>query len=250
VLNSWTSVTGGFNGRSAPEFSLFGFTFGNKDPELYVLAVPFREAERLWYLGLVLALAAYLFARNLLRSRPGRALQTLRDSEVAASVMGVNVQRYKARVFLVSSMYAGLAGVMYALSIGSVAPESFGLEVSILYLAMIVLGGLGSVGGAVLGAAFVTALPLIFQRYADVVPLVGGPGESGLAAGEAARYLFGLAIILVILFQPSGLAGLPERFRRKGRDPGGGRLTSRNSAATSSSTTAVPSDRPAQGSTT
>jgi branched-chain amino acid transport system permease protein len=250
VLNSWTSVTGGFNGRSAPEFSLFGFTFGNKDPELYVLAVPFREAERLWYLGLVLALAAYLFARNLLRSRPGRALQTLRDSEVAASVMGVNVQRYKARVFLVSSMYAGLAGVMYALSIGSVAPESFGLEVSILYLAMIVLGGLGSVGGAVLGAAFVTALPLIFQRYADVVPLVGGPGESGLAAGEAARYLFGLAIILVILFQPSGLAGLAERFRRKGRDPGGGRLTSRSSAATSSSTTSVPSDRPAQGSTT
>src|SRR3712207_9302806 len=83
-------------------------------------------------------------ARNLLRSRPGRALQTLRDSEVAASVMGVNVQRYKGRVFLVSSMYAGLAGVMYALSIGSIAPESFGLELSILYLAMIVLGGLGS----------------------------------------------------------------------------------------------------------
>ena len=250
VLNSWTSVTGGFNGRSAPEFSLFGFTFGNRDPELYVLAVPFREAERLWYLGLVLALGAYLFARNLLRSRPGRALQTLRDSEVAASVMGVNVQGYKARVFLVSSMYAGLAGVMFALSIGSIAPESFGLEVSILYLAMIVLGGLGSVGGAVLGAVFVTALPLVFQRYADVVPLVGGPGEGGLAAGEAARYLFGLAIILVVLFEPAGLAGLAGRFRRKGRNPGGGRLTRRSSAATSSSTTSVPSDRPAQGSTT
>jgi branched-chain amino acid transport system permease protein len=250
VLNSWTSVTGGFNGRSAPEFSLFGFTFGNKDPELYVLAVPFREAERLWYLGLVLALAAYLFARNLLRSRPGRALQTLRDSEVAASVMGVNVQRYKGRVFLVSSMYAGLSGVMYALSIGSIAPESFGLELSILYLAMIVLGGLGSVGGAALGALFVTALPLIFQRYADVVPFVGSAGEGGLAAGEAARYFFGLAIILVILFQPAGLAGLAERFRRKGRDPGGGRVTSRSSAATSSSTSSVPSDPPAQGSTT
>jgi branched-chain amino acid transport system permease protein len=250
VLNSWTSVTGGFNGRSAPEFSLFGFHFANRDPELFVLGVPFRESERLWYLGLFLALAAYVFARNLLRSRPGRALQTLRDSEVAASVMGVNVQRYKGRVFLVSSMYAGLAGVMFALSIGSIAPESFGLELSILYLAMIVLGGLGSVGGAALGALFVTALPLVFQRYADVVPFVGGPGESGLAAGEAARYLFGLAIILVILFQPAGLAGLPARFRRKGRDPGGGRLTSPSSAATSSSTTSVPSDRPAQGSTT
>jgi branched-chain amino acid transport system permease protein len=250
VLNSWTSVTGGFNGRSAPEFSLFGFSFGNTDPDLFVIGVPFREAERLWYLGLVLALAAYVFARNLLRSRPGRALQTLRDSEVAASVMGVNVQRYKGRVFLVSSMYAGLSGVMYALSIGSIAPESFGLELSILFLAMIVLGGLGSVGGAALGALFVTALPLIFQRYADVVPFVGSAGEGGLAAGEAARYFFGLAIILVILFQPAGLAGLAERFRRKGRDPGGGRVTSRSSAATSSSTSSVPSDPPAQGSTT
>jgi branched-chain amino acid transport system permease protein len=143
-------------------------------------------------------------------------------------------------------MYAGLAGVMFALSVGSVAPESFGLEVSFLYLAMIVLGGLGSVGGAVLGALFVSALPLIFQRYADAVPFVG---DGGLAAGEAARYLFGLAIILVVLFEPAGLAGLAGRFRRKGRDPGGGRMTSPDSAATSSSTTTVPSDPPAQGST-
>ena len=250
VLNAWTSVTGGFNGRAAPEFSLFGFTFGNRDPELYVLGVPFREAERLWYLGLVLAVAAYLFARNLLRSRPGRALQTLRDSEVAASVMGVNVQGYKARVFLVSSMYAGLAGVMYALSIGSIAPESFGLEVSILYLAMIVLGGLGSVNGAVLGAMFVSALPLVFQRYADAIPFVGGQGEGGLAAGEAARFLFGLAIILVILFEPAGLAGIARRLTGRGRRGAGGRAPDNRSGPSSSSTTTVPSEKPAQGSTT
>src|ERR687889_746945 len=137
VLNTWTSVTGGFNGRSAPEFSLFGFTFGNKDPLLFVAGVPYREAERLWYQG---------------------------------------------RVFLVSSMYAGLSGVMYALSIGSIAPESFGLEESIQYLAMIVLGGLGSVGGAALGALFISAMPLIFQRYADVLPFVGTAGQGGLAA--------------------------------------------------------------------
>jgi branched-chain amino acid transport system permease protein len=249
VLNTWTSVTGGFNGRSAPEFSLFGFTFASTDPRLFVLGVEFREAERLWYLGLFLALAAYLFAKNLLRSRPGRALQTLRDSEVAASVMGVNVQRYKARVFLVSSMYAGLSGVLLALSIGSIAPESFGLEVSIQFLAMIVLGGLGSVGGAALGALFVSALPSVFQRYADAIPFVTGVGEGGIAAGEAARYLYGLAIILVVLFEPGGLAGLAQRFRRRGRDPGGGRVTSPTSATTSSSTTSVPSDPPAQGST-
>ena len=250
VLNAWTSVTGGFNGRSAPEFSLFGFTFGNTDPDLFVLGVPFREAERLWYLGLVLALAAYLFARNLLRSRPGRALQTLRDSEVAASVMGVNVQAYKARIFLVSSMYGGLSGVMYALSIGSIAPESFGLEVSILYLAMIVLGGLGSVNGAVLGAVFVSALPLVFQRYADAIPFVGGQGEGGLAAGEAARYLFGAAIVLVILFEPAGLAGIARRLTGRGRRRGGGRGTQPTTGPPGRPTDPEPSGKPAQGSAT
>ena len=248
LLNTWTSVTGGFNGRSAPDFSLFGFTFASSDPRLLVAGVEFREAERLWYLGLLLALAAYLYARNLLRSRPGRALQTLRDSEVAASVMGVNVQRYKARVFLVSSMYAGLSGVLYALSIGSIAPESFSLLVSIQYLAMIVLGGLGSVGGAALGALLVTALPLVFQRYADAVPFVSEVGQGGLAAGEAARFLYGAAIVVVILFEPGGLAGLARRFTSRGRDPGG-RASSRDAAATSSSTSTDPSDRPAQGST-
>jgi branched-chain amino acid transport system permease protein len=147
-------------------------------------------------------------------------------------------------------MYAGLSGVLYALSIGSIAPESFGLEVSIQYLAMIVLGGLGSVGGAALGALFISAMPLVFQRYADALPFVGSAGGGGLAAGEAARFLYGLAIVLVILFEPAGLAGLAGRFRRRGRDPGGGPITAPEAAATSSSTTDVPSDRPAQGSST
>src|SRR4051795_9589552 len=251
LLNTWDTVTGGFNGRAAPKFALFGFTFANQDPLLFVAGVEFREAERLWYLGLFIALAAYWFARNLLRSRPGRALQTLRDSEVAASVMGVNVQRYKGRVFLVSSMYAGLSGVLYALSIGSIAPESFGLVVSIQYLAMIVLGGLGSVGGAVLGALFVTALPLLFQQYADVLPLVSAPGQGGVSAGFAARYLYGAAIVLVVLFEPAGLAGigqrLTQRFRR-GRAPARGGVPAPPPEQPGSAPT--PSDRPAQGSDT
>jgi branched-chain amino acid transport system permease protein len=115
---------------------------------------------------------------------------------------------------------------------------------------MIVLGGLGSVGGAALGALFISAMPLVFQKYADVLPFVGQAGEGGLAAGEAARFLYGFAIILVILFEPAGLAGLAGRFRRRGRDPGGGPITAPDAAATSSSTTDVPTDRPAQGSST
>ncbi len=224
LLNTWTSVTGGFNGRTTPEFSIFGFHFASDRPDLMVLDVPYGPAERLWYLGLVLAALAIWFALNLLRSRPGRALQTLRDSEVAAAVMGVNVQGYKARVFLVSSMYGGLSGVIYALSIGSVAPESFSLVLSVQFLAMIVLGGLGSVWGATIGAAFVSALPLVFQQYAGALPYIAEPGTPGLVASQAAAFLYGLAVVLVVLFEPGGLAGLARRVRdgvrrNPGRNP-------------------------------
>jgi branched-chain amino acid transport system permease protein len=115
----------------------------------------------------------------------------------------------------VSSMYAGLAGVLYALSIGSVAPESFGLVLSVQFLAMIVLGGLGSVWGSIMGAAFVSALPLVFQEYAGSLPFIVEPGEPGIVASQAAAFLYGLAIILVVLFEPGGLAGLARRLRRR-----------------------------------
>lgn len=217
LLNTWTSVTGGFNGRTTPEFSILGFQFASDRPELVVLDVPYGAAERLWYLGLVLVALAMWFASNLLRSRPGRALQTLRDSEVAAAVMGVNVQGYKARIFLVSSMYGGLSGVLYALSIGAVAPESFSLVLSVQFLAMIVLGGLGSVWGAAVGAAFVSALPLLFQQYADVLPFIAEPGSPGIVASQAAAFLYGIAIVLVVLFEPEGLAGLARLVRQRVR---------------------------------
>ncbi|MCW2605679.1 MAG: braE [Frankiales bacterium] len=241
LLNTLTYVTGGFNGRITPPFAVPGFSFTSSNPDLFVAGVPFGEAEREWYLGLALLAVAWWFAHNLLRSRPGRALQTLRDSETAAAVMGVHVQGYKARVFLVSSMYAGLAGVLFSLSIGSVAPESFTLELSVLFLAMIVLGGLGSVGGAVAGAVFVNALPRVFERYTDSIPFLSAPGQGGVNAAQGARILFGIAIILVVLFQPAGLAGL-ARGRRGRRRP----TTSTDSPSTSTST----SDAPAQGSTT
>ncbi|HZE50273.1 MAG TPA: branched-chain amino acid ABC transporter permease, partial [Jatrophihabitantaceae bacterium] len=127
LLNA-KSVTGGFYGRSAPPFSLFGFSFTDANPPLTVLNVEFGQRERLWYLGLVLLVLAYLFARNVLRSRPGRALQTIRDSEVAAAVMGVNVRRYKAGAFVLSSMYAGLAGVLIALAFQRPVPDYFDLR--------------------------------------------------------------------------------------------------------------------------
>ena len=216
VLLTADSVTGGFNGRSVPPLELGGFSF-SADSELTLLGVPFGAEERLWYLGIALFAITWFTARGLLRGRPGRALVALRDSETAAAVMGVDVSRHRSAAFVVSSMYAGLAGVMLALSFRRVVPDYFGLVLSVDYLAMIVIGGLGSVAGATAGAVFVTALPLLMTRYADQLPLVAAPGTTDGTVGptEAARYLYGTAIVLILLFAPDGLHGLVRRLRAR-----------------------------------
>ncbi|MFF5340401.1 branched-chain amino acid ABC transporter permease [Streptomyces althioticus] len=237
VLLTAESVTGGFNGRSVPPLSLGGFTFDAGD-ELAVLGVPFGAEERLWFLGLALFALTWFTSRGLLRSRPGRALAALRDSETAAAVMGVDVARHRSAAFVVSSMYAGLAGVLLALAFRRVVPDYFGLVLSVDYLAMIVIGGLGSVAGATAGAVFVTALPLLMTRYADQLPLVAAPGSAEGAFGptEAARYLYGAAIVLVLLYAPDGLHGLARRARDRLR---------RRRTPTTVPDTAVPSPPPA-----
>lgn len=215
ILHNATAVTGGFNGRDATPFEVFGFSFTATDPDLVVFNVPYGALERLWYLGLLLVAVAVWYARNLLRGRPGRALVGLRDSEAAAAVMGVNVRRYKAAAFTVSSAYAGLAGVLLALAFGRIVPDSFGFLLSVDFLAMIIIGGLGSIGGAAIGAVFVIALPLVLNHYSDALPFLAQPGEAGVGAAEAARLLYGAAILAVLLFAPGGLAQLIHRNSAK-----------------------------------
>ena len=208
IMHNATAVTGGYNGRNVAPFELFGFSFTASNPDLVLFHVPFGGLERLWYLGLALVVLAYWYARNLLSGRPGRALVGVRDSEVAAAVMGVDVRRYKAAAFTVSSAYAGLAGVLLALVFGRIVPDSFGFVLSIDFLAMIIIGGLGSLTGSVAGAVVVTALPLLLSHYSDVIPFLATPGESGVGAAEAARLLYGAAVIAVLLFARGGLAQL------------------------------------------
>lgn len=224
ILFNATGLTGGFNGRDAQPFSLAGFEFSDANPDSLVVAgVPFGMLERLWYLGLALVFAGYWFARNVVRTRPGRALEMVRDSEVAAAVMGVDVPRYKAAAFTLSAMYAGMGGVLLALVFGRIVPNTFSFALSVDFLAMIVLGGLGSIRGAALGAIFVSVLPRAFDHYAGSLPLVSEAGSSGLQPSQAARFLYGLAIIAVLLYAPGGLAALGERLRgrrdRGRRDP-------------------------------
>jgi branched-chain amino acid transport system permease protein len=205
------SVSGGFNGRAAPPFSLFGFHFTD-DQTLVVAGVAFGRFEKLWELFLVVLVLSYVFARNILRGRMGRAMQTVRDSELAAAVMGVDVRLTKAGAFVLSSMYAGLGGVMVALAFGRLTPSYFNLALSIGFLAAIVVGGLGSIGGAVIGAFFVTGGPLLITRYSSSLPFVSPSGSGGYDGGKTAALLYGLAVVLVVLFEPGGLAAIGRRL--------------------------------------
>ncbi|MGP4029229.1 branched-chain amino acid ABC transporter permease [Actinomadura sp. 3N407] len=212
LLFNLESVTGGYNGRDVPALRLAGFAFDGRS-DLSVLGVPFGAMERLWFLGLALVAAAAFFARGVLTGRPGRAMNLIRDQQTAAAVMGVPVARVRSGVFTLSSMYAGLAGVLLALAFQRTVPDYFGMILSLEYLAMIVIGGLGSVGGAIAGAAFVTLLPQILTRYGDSLPLVAAPGTDGITPADAARHLYGAAVVGTVLFLPGGLSGRWARLR-------------------------------------
>ncbi len=219
LLFNATGLTGGFNGRDAEPFSLLGFQFAQGHPDLTIGGTEFGELEKLWYLGLALVALSYLFARNLVGGRPGRALEGVRDNDVAAAVMGVDPIRYKAAAFTLSSMYAGLAGVLFALVFGRIVPNTFGFPLSVDFLAMIVLGGLGSIRGAALGAIFVSLLPRVLDHYSGSLPLVDDSGGGGLQPSQAARLVYGFFVIAVLLYLPGGLAGVGERLKRR-RRPG------------------------------
>jgi branched-chain amino acid transport system permease protein len=217
LLFNLPTVTGGFNGRDVPPFELFGFTFDDvAGSSTEWFGVQFTRTGKLWFVALVALFLTWWFVRNLRHSRVGRAMRAVRDGEIAASVMGVPVTRYKASAFMVSSMIAGLGGVVLALAFQRIVPETFGVILAIEYLAMVVIGGLGSAGGAIAGAFFVSALPAVLQRYSTDLPfLSASPTEGGITSGVAARFLFGAAIVAVLLFEPGGLAGIARRVRRR-----------------------------------
>jgi branched-chain amino acid transport system permease protein len=228
LLNNAEPLTGGAHGRDVPSFQLFGFTFDRVPGEtLYVLGVPFGKEERLWYLALALLVAAYLYYRNLVRGRPGRALRAVRDRELMAGITGVPVARYKSYAFVLSSMYAGLGGVLLALVLGRLIPDAFGVALAIEFLAMVVIGGLGSAAGAVAGAAFVVCLPRVLDRYAEHLPFIASSSSisqaGGLEPAVAAQFAYGAAVIVLLLLEPGGVAAasnrLVRRLRRLPRHP-------------------------------
>lgn len=214
VLKNATPVTGGYNGRAVAPLEAGGFELSGGSPELWVLGVQYGGRERLWYLALALLAVAAVAAGRVVRLRPGRALQLMRDNPAAAGSMGVPVHRYKAAVFTYSSVFAGAAGVLTALAFEFIVPQYFTLQLSITYLTMAVIGGLGSVRGAVAGGVFVTALPLLLERSGGSLGFLAAPGSGGLDAAMLARFVFGGLLVLVLIWEPGGLAALGRRLAR------------------------------------
>jgi branched-chain amino acid transport system permease protein len=152
----------------------------------------------LYLFCLAWAAALYLAARNLVRSRVGRALVAIRDHPIAAETMGINAALYKTTCFGVSALYAGVAGGLSAVAVGFVSPESFGLSLSLAFLVGIVVGGLGSLGGALFGALFIEFVPNI----ADQLTLGFGEGAKALPGA-----IYGALLILIMAAMPTGAAG-------------------------------------------
>ncbi|OAF16902.1 hypothetical protein AXW67_00045 [Bradyrhizobium neotropicale] len=189
VAANWIEVTGGTNGISRiPELQIAGHALGN-------------ERSYLWFALVVLAASATV-AALIHASRHGRAMIAVRDDETASSMTGIDVPRAKLAAFLLSSVYAAVAGGLFACHMRFISPEDFNYAHSIAYLAMLVVGGEGSIVGAILGALFVTFLPE-WLRF----------------LGSAYLAFFGLFVLAILIFLPSGLAGIrrPASFSRDGR---------------------------------
>ena len=199
-------IFGGRQGLHAPDLTLFSFNVRG-DFGLYWIIVP-------------LTLFMTVAARNLMRTKVGRAFVALRDSDVAAETMGVNLTYYKTLAFAISAFYAGIAGGLFAFSLGFIDPNVFNIMVSILFLAMIVVGGLGSIFGSIAGGLLIAFLNLKLAAVQNL-PLIGDFflnlsekyfSVSGLP--NIQFIVFGLIMVLIIIFEPLGIYGFWLRTKR------------------------------------
>jgi branched-chain amino acid transport system permease protein len=202
-----SDISGGTNiGRAAPVPVLFG-------ERLNVTGPIFTKDQKIFWLVFVLMVIFALAARNIARSRVGRAFTAIRDRDIAAGVMGVSLARYKTAAFAVSSFYAGCAGALLYIVTGFFVPERFNLELSVLFIAMVLVGGAGTISGAILGAFFFTLLPQFTRRLPEFVPFVSGSATDTPNVFQLETVLYGALIIVFLIFEPRGLFGLWLRIR-------------------------------------
>lgn len=189
AVTHWTGLTGGNEALVVPDPTLFGLKI-NSDFNFYWVV---------WGIAIVVTLLTV----NLFRTRFGRAFIAIRDQDIAASVMGVDLFKYKLLAFAISSFWVGMAGALTAHYRNIVTWERFTVDVSVLYLAMIIIGGLGSVTGSYLGAIFMTLLPVLFTNLGRA--LKGSFPIMDTILPFIQQGAFGLVIILFLIFEPEGL---------------------------------------------
>jgi branched-chain amino acid transport system permease protein len=201
IINHTPAISGGAQASiQVPRPSLWGYEL--------------RSQGQLYFFLLFFAALAIVATLNLIRSRIGRAFVAVRDQDIAAEIIGINIYRYKLLSFAISSFYAGVCGVLYTYYLGIANYEQFQIVVSIDYLAMIIIGGLGSVLGSVLGAVFVTMLPIVLRLAME--PLAGlffSPGEMSSVIASTRLVLFGGLIIFFLVVEPEGLNRLWRNIR-------------------------------------
>jgi branched-chain amino acid transport system permease protein len=208
---TWTSLTGGINGRTAAtvviggQDLLTGVFSGNTE----VLSM----FQAWWYFALAILMLTVVVTWNIKRSRLGRAMMAVRDRDLAAGVAGIPVTSTKVTAFAISSAMAGVSGAMLAAFLGYISANQWTLGLSIDFIAMVVIGGSGAVGGAVLGAFFVRAMPEIVNQFAGVLPFISKEAkvDGGITVPLLSQFLYGLTIVLVLIFEPRGITAI---FRR------------------------------------
>jgi len=207
ILTEWDTLTGGPGvGRPPATPVLFGYRLDQSD-------AVFTRDQKLFLLMLVLLVGFALAARNLARSKVGRAFTAIRDRDIAAGVIGVSLAKYKTIAFGISSFYAGCAGALLYTVSGFVDPGSFNLLLSVEYIAMVLIGGAGTVSGSILGAFFITLLPRVTREVPAFVPFISGLPNETPNVYQLETVLYGVLIIVFLIFEPRGLFGIWVRVR-------------------------------------
>jgi branched-chain amino acid transport system permease protein len=202
-------LTGGPQGRAFPAVELGSLDF-SPGQVLRLGGVTIDSSGLYYFLALILLAAATAFAWNLRRSRAGRAMVALREREAAAAVMGVDVGRVKVTAFVVSSFLAGISGALYGSYLSFAQPDQWSLLMSIQFIAAVIVGGLGTTAGPLLGCAVVFALPSLLKE----LPFLPAAGTGGLSAGDLTSITYGLLIVAFLTLEPRGIAGIADRVRR------------------------------------
>lgn len=211
LFKQWAAVTGGSGvGRAGAVPVLFG-----TDLRLTYAVGPLRLTPEISMYLVCLAVLVVLgvAARNLARSRTGRAFAAVRDRDLAAEVMGVNLLRTKTLAFVLSSGYAGVGGALLAILVGRTTPEQWNILMSINLLAIVVIGGVATVTGTLIGAAFVVLMPRVLEWAAQWIPFVSTSSGGLINIFQLQSILFGILIVVFMILEPRGIFGLWHRVR-------------------------------------